>query len=74
MTVGEVSQAITDATNGKILGSIMKIGGEKPYQLMINSKDTGENNRIYFGTGTPAAAVAFTALPDTLTLRPRNVE
>lgn len=50
MTVGEVSQAITDATNGKILGSIMKIGGEKPYQLMINSKDTGENNRIYFGT------------------------
>lgn len=50
MTVGEVSQAITDATNGKIMGSIMKIGGEKPYQLMINSKETGENSRIYFGT------------------------
>lgn len=50
MTVGEVSQAITDATNGKIMGSIMKIGGEKPYQLMINSKETGENSRIYFGS------------------------
>lgn len=50
MTVGDVSQAITDATDGKIMGSIMKIGGEKPYQLMINSKDTGENSRIYFGS------------------------
>ncbi len=50
MTVGEVSQAITDATGGKVMGSIMKIGGEKPYQLMINSKETGENSRIYFGS------------------------
>lgn len=50
MTLGEVSQAITDATNGKIMGIIMKTGGEKPYQLMINGKETGEDNRIYFGT------------------------
>ena len=50
MTLGEVSQAITDATDGKIMGVVMKIGGEKPYQLMINSKETGENNRIYFGS------------------------
>ncbi|RDU63103.1 flagellar capping protein [Helicobacter didelphidarum] len=50
MTLGEVSQAITDATNGKVMGVVMKTGGEKPYQLMINSKETGENNRIYFGT------------------------
>ncbi|RDU72528.1 flagellar capping protein [Helicobacter aurati] len=50
MTLGEVSQAITDATDGKIMGVIMKTGGQKPYQLMINGKETGEDNRIYFGT------------------------
>ena len=50
MTLGEVSQAITDATDGKVMGIVMKVGGEKPYQLMINSKNTGENNRIYFGS------------------------
>ncbi|RDU61360.1 flagellar filament capping protein FliD [Helicobacter sp. MIT 14-3879] len=50
MTLGEVSQAITDATNGKIMGVIMKTGGQKPYQLMINGKETGEDNRIYFGS------------------------
>ncbi|MWV63130.1 flagellar filament capping protein FliD [Helicobacter saguini] len=49
MNVAEVAQAITDATDGKIMGVVMKTGGEKPYQLMINSKETGENNRIYFG-------------------------
>lgn len=50
MNVAEVAQAITDATDGKIMGVVMKTGGEKPYQLMINSKETGENNRIYFGS------------------------
>ncbi|STQ85300.1 flagellar filament capping protein FliD [Helicobacter muridarum] len=50
MTLGEVSQAITDSTNAKIIGVIMKTGGQKPYQLMINGKETGEDNRIYFGT------------------------
>ena len=50
MTLGEVAQAITDTTNGAVMGVIMKTGGQKPYQLMINTKETGENNRIYFGS------------------------
>lgn len=58
MTLAEVSQAITDATNGKVMGVVMKIGGEKPYQLMINSKETGENNRIYFGSMLKAERIA----------------
>ena len=45
----EVAQLITDETKGEVIGSIMKTGGQHPYQLMINSKDTGEENRIYFG-------------------------
>lgn len=50
MSVGDVAQAITDSTNGDVLGIVMKTGGAKPYQLMINSKNTGEANRIYFGS------------------------
>lgn len=50
MSLGDVAQAITDATNGDVTGIVMKTGGAKPYQLMINSKGTGEDSRIYFGS------------------------
>ncbi len=50
MTLGEVAQSITDATGGKITGVVMKTGGSKPYQLMINSKNTGSDSKIYFGS------------------------
>ncbi|NLU35263.1 MAG: flagellar filament capping protein FliD [Wolinella succinogenes] len=49
-TVGDVAQSITDATNGAVTGVVMKTGGSKPFQLMINSKETGAGNKIYFGT------------------------
>ncbi|PAF51013.1 flagellar filament capping protein FliD [Helicobacter sp. 13S00477-4] len=50
MSLGDVAQAITDTTKGEVTGIVMKTGGAKPYQLMINSKNTGENSRIYFGS------------------------
>ncbi|WP_104637262.1 flagellar filament capping protein FliD [Helicobacter felis] len=50
MTLSDVAQAITDATDGKVMGIVMKTGGNKPYQLMINSKGTGADNRIFFGS------------------------
>ncbi|GAA8480356.1 flagellar filament capping protein FliD [Helicobacter pylori] len=50
MTLGDVAQSITDATNGEVMGIVMKIGGNDPYQLMVNTKNTGEDNRIYFGS------------------------
>lgn len=56
-TLSDVSQSITDATNGEVLGIIMKTGGDNPYQLMIQSKDSGKNNRIYFGSTLESAAV-----------------
>lgn len=49
MALDEVAQLITDKTNSEVIGTIMKTGGSNPYQLMINSKETGESNRIYFG-------------------------
>lgn len=57
MSVAEVGQAITDATNGDVLGIIMKTTGETPYQLMIQGKDTGKDNKIYFGSTVTSAAM-----------------
>ncbi|GAA7190724.1 flagellar filament capping protein FliD [Helicobacter pylori] len=50
MTLGDVAQSITDATNGEVMGIVMKTGGNDPYQLMVNTKNTGGDNRIYFGS------------------------
>ncbi len=50
MTLGDVAQSITDITNGEVMGIVMKTGGNDPYQLMVNTKNTGEDNRIYFGS------------------------
>lgn len=50
MSLNAMAQAVTDATDGNVLGVVMKTGGQKPYQLMINSKDTGEDNKVYFGS------------------------
>lgn len=55
-TLSEVSQSITDATGGKVAGIIMKTGGDNPYRLMIQSKDSGKNNKIYFGSTLESAA------------------
>ena len=50
MTLGDVAQLITDETNGEVTGLVMKTGGSKPYQLMLNSKGMGDESKIYFGT------------------------
>ena len=50
MSVGDVAQLVTDETNGEVTGLVMKTGGSKPYQLMLNSKGMGDQSRIYFGT------------------------
>lgn len=57
MSVAEVGQAITDKTNGAVMGIIMKTGGDNPYQLMIQSKDSGVQNKIYFGSTLESAAM-----------------
>ncbi|MDY5616885.1 MAG: flagellar filament capping protein FliD [Helicobacter sp.] len=56
MTLSDVAQSITDATNGEVMGIIMKTGGDNPYQLMIQSKNSGADNKIYFGSTLESAA------------------
>ena len=62
MSVDDVAQLITDETNGEVTGIIMKTGGSKPYQLMINSKGMGDQSRIYFGTILQTDIMSNTAL------------
>lgn len=62
MELAEVAQLITDTTKGEVMGIVMKTGGSNPYQLMMNSKDTGEASRVYFGstaTGSVVPSGAF---------------
>ena len=61
-TLADVAQKITDTTDGAVMGIIMKTGGNEPYQLMIQSKDTGEANRIYFGNTSTSGLVGGGAL------------
>lgn len=57
MELNDVAQLITDTTKGEVMGIVMKTGGYNPYQLMINSKDTGEVSRVYFGSTVLGSAV-----------------
>lgn len=56
-TLEDVAQAITDQTDGEYVGTILKSGGDKPFQLMINSKESGEDNKIYFGSSTESYSI-----------------
>ena len=61
-TLGEVAQLITDKSGGSAIGVVMKTGGANPYQLMINSKETGEENKIYFGSTLQSDTIASGSL------------
>lgn len=56
-TLAEVAQSITDATDGKVVGIIMKTGGDNPYRLMIQSKESGKDNKVYFGSTLQSSAM-----------------
>lgn len=47
-TLDELSQKITDATDGKISVKILNVGGENPYSMVFQTKDTGKDNAIKF--------------------------
>ncbi len=53
----DVSQDITDKTSGDVAGVILNTGGTNPYQLMINSKNTGHENKVYMGTTLKSGSV-----------------
>lgn len=50
-TLESIAQKIIDNTDGLVNASIMKTGsGANSYSLMINSKESGDDNNIFFGS------------------------
>jgi flagellar hook-associated protein 2 C-terminal domain protein len=47
-TIEELATQINDVTNGKVQAKVLKVGGSSPYQLIVQSKDTGKENKISF--------------------------
>jgi flagellar hook-associated protein 2 len=45
-TVSELKDKINDSTEGKITASLLNVGGDDPYKLIIKSTDTGADNTI----------------------------
>ncbi len=45
-TLETLSAKILEATDGKIYATILNVGGDQPYQMILKSTDTGEQNRI----------------------------
>lgn len=54
-TLSELKSKINDATDGKVIASLLNVGGTNPYKLIIKSADTGENNTISFSSTSISA-------------------
>ncbi len=61
-TLEGLKTQIYDATEGKITASILNVGGDTPYKLVLKSTDTGANNAITVtstGGGTAVSDLGF---------------
>lgn len=45
-TLEDLVKNINENTDGKVEASILNVGGDNPYKLIIKSADTGEENRL----------------------------
>lgn len=59
-SLNDIAEAIKKETSGQINAKVMNVGGDKPFQLILQSKDSGEKNAIsieaYKDTKTPPNA------------------
>ena len=49
-TLSDLVDKINSQTDGKVEASILNVGGDDPYKLIVKSSDTGEKNRISIST------------------------
>ena len=57
VSLSELVTKINDIAGDKVTASTMNVGGDNPYKLILKSKDTGDNNQIYFGEALDGGAV-----------------
>ena len=49
-TLNDLKDLINDNSDGKVIASILNVGGDEPYKLIIKSTDTGKDNSISFSS------------------------
>ncbi len=54
-TLSQLKDKIYDATDGKISASILNVGGDDPYKLILKSTQTGSDNTINISSDGSAA-------------------
>ena len=55
-TLSELKDKINDATDGKVVASILNVGGDEPYELVVKSAKTGADQDITItSTGSAVA-------------------
>ncbi len=62
-TLEELKNSINDATDGKVVASLLNVGGTNPYKLVLKSTDTGADQAITVtstGGGTAVADLGLT--------------
>ncbi|OCR93061.1 flagellar filament capping protein FliD [Campylobacter fetus] len=47
-TLEDIANKINELTDGKIQAKVLNVGGENPYSLVIQSKDSGKDNEVSF--------------------------
>lgn len=57
-TITDLKNMINDNAEGNIIASILNVGGNEPYKLVIKSKDTGIENTITFSDTTNGSTLA----------------
>ncbi len=59
-SLSDIASKINEATDGKVQAKVLNVGGDKPYRLIIQSKDTGLDNAISFKYGVDAPGATTT--------------
>jgi len=49
-TISDLVDKINSQTDGKVEASLLNVGGDNPYRLIVKSADTGEKNQISIST------------------------
>ena len=66
-TISQLEEMINDSSNGTMSASILNVGGDNPYKLVLKSTDTGADNAITVtstGGGTAADDLGLTTVGD----------
>ncbi len=63
-TLADLKNQIFDATDGKVTASILNVGGDTPYKLILKSTDTGTDNAITITSTGGGTAVSDLGIAD----------